>query len=94
MIVNDVYLFHVSYDELLQLFHLVWEKEVVFVLRSRQIVVKIDGVNKNRNRLERQGKKVLTEFTVLNILDEIKIKLIERCLFKVNESVYTARWSH
>ena len=88
---NDVYLFHVSYDELLQLFHLVWEKEVVFVLRSRQIVVKIDGVNKNRNRLERQGKKVLTEFTVLNILDEIKIKLIERCLFKVNESVYTAR---
>ena len=82
---NDVYLFHVSYDELLQLFHLVWEKEVVFVLRSRQIVVKIDGVNKNRNRLERQGKKVLTEFTVLNILDEIKIKLIERCLFKVNE---------
>ena len=94
MIVNDVYLFHVSYDELLQLFHLVWEKEVVFVLRSRQIVVKIDGVNKNRNRLERQGKKVLTEFTVLNILDEIKIKLIERCLFKVNEWVYTARWSH
>ena len=88
---NDVYLFHVSYDELLQLFHLVWEKEVVFVLRSGQIVVKIDGVNKNRNRLERQGKKVLTEFTVLNILDEIKIKLIERCLFKVNESVYTAR---
>ena len=82
---NDVYLFHVSYDELLQLFHLVWEKEVVFVLRSRQIVVKIDGVNKNRNRLERQGKKVLTEFTVLNILDEIKIKLIERCLFTVNE---------
>ena len=94
MIVNDVYLFHVSYDELLQLFHLVWEKEVVFVLRSGQIVVKIDGVNKNRNRLERQGKKVLTEFTVLNILDEIKIKLIERCLFKVNEWVYTARWSH
>ena len=94
MIVNDVYLFHVSYDELLQLFHLVWEKEVVFVLRSRQIVVKIDGVNKNRNRLERQGKKVLTEFTVLNILDEIKIKLIERCLFTVNEWVYTARWSH
>ena len=82
---NDVYLFHVSYDELLQLFHLVWEKEVVFVLRSGQIVVKIDGVNKNRNRLERQGKKVLTEFTVLNILDEIKIKLIERCLFTVNE---------
>ena len=53
---NDVYLFHVSYDELLQLFHLVWEKEVVFVLRSGQIVVKIDGVNKNRNRLERQVK--------------------------------------
>ena len=53
---NDVYLFHVSYDELFQLFHLVWEKEVVFVLRSGQIVVKIDGVNKNRNRLERQVK--------------------------------------
>ena len=53
---NDVYLFHVSYDELLQLFHLVWEKEVVCVLRSGQIVVKIDGVNKNRNRLERQVK--------------------------------------
>ena len=53
---NDVYLFHVSYDKLLQLLHLVWEKEVIFVLRSGQIVVKIDGVNKNRNRLERQVK--------------------------------------
>ena len=28
------------------------------------------------------------------VIDGIKIKLIERCPFKVNQWLYTARWSH
>ena len=46
MIVNDVCLFYVSYAQQLRLFHLVlvYEKEVVFVPKSGEVVVKIDGV--------------------------------------------------
>ena len=39
-------------------------------------------------------RKVLTKFFVPNVIDRIKIKLIERCHFKVNQWLYTDRWSH
>ena len=43
---NDVCLFYVSYAQQLQLFHLalVYEKEIVSVPKSGQIIVKIDRV--------------------------------------------------
>ena len=41
--------------------------------------VKFDMLQKEKSEL------VLTEFIVLNNIDEIKIKLIERCYFKVNQ---------
>ena len=46
LIVNSVCLFYVYYTQQLQLLYLflVYEKEVVFVLKSRHIVVKIDGL--------------------------------------------------
>ena len=46
LIVNSVCLFYVYYTQQLQLLYLVLvcEKEVVFVLKSRHIVVKIDGL--------------------------------------------------
>ena len=44
---NDICLFYISYAQQLQLFHLVlvYKKEAVFVPKSGQIVVKINGVN-------------------------------------------------
>ena len=47
MIVNGVCLFYVSYARQQWLFHflvLVYEKEVAFVPKSGQIVVKVDGL--------------------------------------------------
>ena len=43
---TDVFLFYVSYEQQLQLFHLVlvYEKEVVFVPKSGKIVVKVNRV--------------------------------------------------
>ena len=43
---NGVCLFYVSYAQQLQLLHLVlvYEKEVVFVPKKGQIIVKIDGL--------------------------------------------------
>ena len=44
------------------------------------------------HRKENQNcRKLLTEFIVLIIIDGIKIKLIRRFQFKVNERVYAAR---
>ena len=46
MIVNDVCLFYVCYTQQLQLSRLifVYEKEAVFVLKNRKVVVKFNGV--------------------------------------------------
>ena len=37
-------------------------------------------------------RKISTELIMLNILDGMKMKLMERCQFGVNEWVSTARW--
>ena len=39
-------------------------------------------------------RKIFTTFIVSNVIDGIKIKLIERCQLKVNRWLYTAQWFH
>ena len=108
LIVNDICLIYVSYAQQLQLSHLVFinKKEVVFVPKNGKIVVKINWVTSSyktdtptskSNMLQKENqnwRKVLTKFFVPNVIDRIKIKLIERCHFKVNQWLYTDRWSH
>ena len=90
LIVNNVCLFYVSYAQQLQLSHsvLVYEKQVVFLPKSGEIVVKINGVPHRTKQIElRQNlichrkknlnwRQVLTEFIVSNFIGGIKIKLI------------------
>ena len=76
----------------------IYEKQVVFVPKNGKIVVKINGVAsscktdaptaKSKKVTESHRKKyqiwrkVLTKFIVSNVIDGIKIKLIERCQVK------------
>ena len=71
---------------------LVYEKEVALVPKSGKIVVKINRVISSyitdaptaKSDMS-QKEKSLEEFIVSNIIDGIKIKLTERCQFKVNQ---------
>ena len=91
LIVNDVCLFDIKNAKQLQMSHLifVYEKEAVFETKSGKVVAKFNGVTSSYNAdaptKNQNYRKVLAESIVPNIIDEIKIKLIERCQFKMNQ---------
>ena len=88
---NDVCLFDIKNAKQLQMSYLifVYEKEAVFETKSGKVVAKFNGVTSSYNAdaptKNQNYRKVLAESIVPNIIDEIKIKLIERCQFKMNQ---------
>ena len=95
---DGVFLFYVIHAQQLQLFGLVliYEKEVVFVPKvDRQLLKLTDRPHRTKQIDLRQNliyhrkknhnwRKVLTELITFYILDRIKIRLMERCQYRVD----------